>query len=225
MSSRKLEKTLTELPDNVLESIILFVAPSRIQWINKRNFGNEVHALSQCCRRKNNLVNRSRLKFQALINAAALKSSWALQRPLRYADKHKCNWILERTGIAGVVDMDVADFDHFICLLNENPQWVRDANVGIRVFTISSIVLSEQTKTLIRTWRFFLILFVMKPKTLEIANSLFPIPITLLSQKYISMVQVLSTTSWEFSIRSLILSALTWPKIVLIWRIYEKLPW
>ena len=79
------------------------------------------------------------------------QSSGALRRLLRYADKHKCNWILERTGIAGVVDMDVADFDHFICLLNENPQWVRDANVGIRVFTISCSVLSEQTKTLIRT--------------------------------------------------------------------------
>ena len=71
------------------------------------------------------------------------QSSGALRRLLRYADKHKCNWILERTGIAGVVDMDVADFDHFICLLNENPQWVRDANVGIRVFSISSSVLSE----------------------------------------------------------------------------------
>ena len=146
MSRCKLEKTsLLDLPENVLENIILYVAPSRIQLINEWNFGKEVHALSQCCLYLNKIVNRSRL------NATALSSSGALRRLLRYADKHKCNWILESIGIPGVVDIDVADFDHFICLLNENPHWIRGTDVMIRLLTISSSLLSEQTKTLICT--------------------------------------------------------------------------
>ena len=101
MSCSKFQKVyLIDLPDNVLENVIVLLAAPRIKVGHFERSGVDVHSLSLCCRILNKLVNQSALNFEFDFTSHVYPFNTEMILSLvRYAEKFKCNWNLDLVKI------------------------------------------------------------------------------------------------------------------------------